>query len=486
VTDRREFIKGAAIAGAGLALKSSRLLGQDLPEKPNVLLFMVDQMRQPRWFSPEAKLPNFELLKSRGIEFTRHFVSAVPCSPSRACLLTGLHIEQHGIKVNVGGEDQASLDPAIPCLGHLFRRAGYQTPYFGKWHLTKAKALKKDKLDAYGFDYLTEERAGRTGLLADGSWAQSAIDWLSDPKNQDNPWFALVSLLNPHDICGYNPYLFPDTLIPNPITSLPDNLNDDLVGKPSCQGEFQDLVVPGNMGADDEKQWLNYLNYYYYLTLKIDTLLGRVLETLEKTGQLQNTIIIFTSDHGEMGGSHRLSLKGPFVYDENTNVPLVISWPGKLAQGVQANALCQNVDIFPTLAAILGVNFKTEFPYLPGKNLAPILQDPQTGAVNYHLLFSFTENVAAEEKRERAGKSWIQAPHQIRSIRERNRVYARYFDPALPDQEFELYDLVNDPLQMNNVALDPAYKAVREEMAEKLRIAENEEMAPVEFTRLRP
>ncbi len=319
--------------------------------------------------------------------------------------------------------------------------------------------------------------------MVDGNWAQAAIDWISDTNSRENPWFAFVSLLNPHDICGYNPYLFPDILIPDPIQTLPDNWDDNLAGKPRCQTEYREKMVPGDMKNDDRKQWLNYLNYYYYLTLKIDTLLGRVLETLEKTGQSKNTIVIFTSDHGEMAGSHRLSRKGPFIYDENTNVPLVISWPGKFAQGLQANGLCQNVDLFPTLAALLGVDYKTQFPYLPGKNLAPILQDPKNGAANFHLLFSFTENVAAEQKNEALGRSWIQAPHQIRSIRERNWVYARYFDPSLPDQDFELYDLVNDPLQMSNIALDPAYRAVREEMAEKLRVAEREEMAPAQFNR---
>ncbi len=126
--NRRDFIKGSAAAGAGLALAGPRLFGQEITSKPNVLLFLVDQMRQPKWFPAEAHLPNFETLKSAGIEFTRHFVSAVPCSPSRACLLTGLHIDQHGVKTNVGGEEQESLNSAIPTLGHLFRQAGYQTP----------------------------------------------------------------------------------------------------------------------------------------------------------------------------------------------------------------------------------------------------------------------------------------------------------------------------------------------------------------------
>jgi len=185
-----------------------------------------------------------------------------------------------------------------------------------------------------------------------------------------------------------------------------------------------------------------------------------------------------------MAGSHRLKLKGPFVYDENTNVPLVLSYPGRIPSGAKTNALCQNVDIFPTLAAFLGFDLKSEFSYLAGKNLAPVIADPQNGGVNFHLLFAFTENVAAERKKKARGQSWIEAPHQIRSIRERNWIYARYFEPGL-EEEYEMYDLANDPLMMNNIAYEPAYKHIREELSEKLRIAEATEMSRVDFSRVK-
>jgi len=486
---RREFLKNTALVGAGITLAGSRLFSQDYGKKPNVLLFIVDQMRQPNpirgaGFPPEAKLPNLEILKSRGLEFTQHFVSAVPCSPSRACLFTGLFMDQNGVKTNIGGEEQKDLDPAIPTLGHIFRRAGYRTPYFGKWHLSRGKGLKKEGLDAYGFEYQTAENTGGSGLLIDEPWTELAINWLKDPKNQSQPWFLVLSLINPHDICDYNPLINLDIFIPDVIKELPPSWDDDLLYKPRCQMEYQDKTEPEIMRTGGEKQWLNYLNYYYYLNLKIDALLGKVMQTLEQTGQLESTLIIFTSDHGEMAGSHRLKLKGPFVYDENTNVPLVLSYPGRIPSGAKTNALCQNVDIFPTLAAFLGFDLKSEFSYLAGKNLAPVIADPQNGGVNFHLLFAFTENVAAERKKKARGQSWIEAPHQIRSIRERNWIYARYFEPGL-EEEYEMYDLANDPLMMNNIAYDPAYKHIREELSEKLRIAEATEMSRVDFSRVK-
>ncbi len=485
MVNRRDFLKSSAAAGAALSLGGRRLFGQEAATKPNFILFMCDQMRQPRWFPATAELPNFSRLKERGLEFTRHFASAVPCSPSRACLFTGLHSAQNGVIENVLPEFQEDLNPQIPMLGQLFRKAGYQTHYFGKWHLSRKKQMKKQGgLEAYGFEYHSTDTAG-PGLTTDPGCAAAACDWLLDPNNHNQPWFLVVSLINPHDICGYNTLHIPEVFIDDEITSLPANFTDDLTGKPRCHAEYRDLTMPKDMAAGKENLWLNYINYYYFLMRKMDNLLGKVLDTLDSAAQTGNTVFIFTSDHGEIGGAHRLAFKGPFIYDENTNIPLVISWPGKIQPLTQTNALCQNVDLFPTLAALLGFDPKMEFPYLPGHSLFPVLLEPKTAAVNYHLLFSFAENVAMVKKRELAGEPWIQSPHQIRSIRERNWAYARYFDPESSDQDFELYDLFNDPYMMKNLAHDRDYRATRQEMAEKLFIAESSEMAPMDLAKMK-
>lgn len=479
--DRRNFLKSAAsglAVGAAASLGiSGRVRGAD---RPNVMLVIVDQMRLPRWFPAGAHLPNYERLKSQGVEFVNHFVAAVPCSPSRACLFTGLHMDQNGVKTNISPRSgQPALSPVLPNLGRLFQDSGYQTPYFGKWHLSPAREWKQDRLAPYGFELQPPDHSAGLfpGLTNDPKWTSAAVQWLANPANHRSPWFLTVSLINPHDICSFPRVRVPSPLLPKVIDRLPDNWDDDLKSKPRCQAQYQQAykVASGDMRDDDPGLWKELLDEYYYLSRQMDRELGRLLAALEASGQAGRTVIVFTSDHGEMGGSHRLRAKGPFAYLENTNVPLVISGPG-VPKALRSSALSQNVDLFPTLAGLIGVDAKSQSPILPGHDLAPALAAPESAALADHVLFSFTGNVGVARANRAQGQPGITAPQNIRALRARDWLYARYFDPAQPEQEFELYDLKNDPLEMHNLAGDPGYRDQQKEMAERLREAEDIEM----------
>lgn len=482
---RRQFIRNAALAGGAVGLSGTNIYAGD-SHPPNVLLFTVDQMRQPIWFPENKKFENIERLKKRGVEFTRHFCSAVPCSPSRACLMTGLHMDQHNVFNNLSRDVQGSLDPNIPTIGNLFSSAGYRTPYFGKWHLTTGKdKIVYEETEEYGFrfhgsEYLTGDF---NGLKTDPDVTDSALNWLSDKSNHDKPWFLTLSLTNPHDICGFPNEQVSPLLVPSVFDKLPDNWNDNLKGKPRCQAEYQEAYAArsGYMDLNDKKIWMQYLDYYFYLTKKIDVLFGKALDKLESLGLDQNTIVIFTSDHGDMGGSHKLRSKGPCVYKENTNIPLIVSWPGKIPQGEKSDALSQNVDIFPTMAGLIGIDAASRYPYLPGKNLTPIIYNPKTPAATDHVLYSYMDNSHLRKKVESKGGPAVVSPYHIRAIRERDWVYARYYSLDDPRQEFEMYDLKNDPLEMHNLAGDAGYTSKEREMAAKLREAEGVEMAPVKI-----
>lgn len=466
-SDRRDFLKQAA----GAALAAGLPFAASAGRPPNVLLVIVDQMRRPRWFPADARLPNYERLAARGVAFDQHYVSAVPCSPSRACLFTGRHMDQNRIEANVTVKGSDSLDPAIPTLGHVFRRAGYLTPYFGKWHLTRGKDRKKLNLEPYGFDWHTGELA--TGLISDDACARSAISWLETNGRGPKPWFLTLSLINPHDICGYPGGPIPDSLIPNVFDALPENFNDDLAGKPRCQRQYQAVIEHNKTRFKGDKAWLRNLDYYYAMTLRVDRLLGRVMDTIDRLQLGGDTLVVFTSDHGDMAGSHRLRLKGPFPYAENTNVPLLVSWPGRLPEGVRTPALSQNVDLFPTLAGLIGADVSGH--KLPGRDLGPVLADPQAPGAD-HVLFSFTANVSMLTQARATGGPTITAPQHIRAIRTPEAVYARYFDPGSDVKEFELYDLKDDPLELHNRAADPGRAALEEEMQGRLREAEAREM----------
>ena len=467
VINRREFAKstaaGAMSVGLPFAASSAR--------PPNVILVIVDQMRRPRWFPPAARLPNYDRLAARGLTFDQHYVSAVPCSPSRACLFTGRHMDQNRIEVNVTAKGSDSLDSTIPTLGHVFRRAGYRTPYFGKWHLTREKDLRKHKLEPYGFSWHTREPT--FGVVNDTGFTRAAISWIEEKGHGPRPWFLTLSLLNPHDICGYPRTAFPESTIPEVFSSLPANFDDDLAGKPRCQRQYQAVIEHNNTAFKDRRAWLRNLDYYYDMTRRIDLLLGEVLDTLARTGFDRDTIVIFTSDHGEMAGSHRLRLKGPFPYAENTNVPLIVSWPGRLPEGERTPALSQNIDLFPTLAGLIGADVSEL--RLPGRDLGPVLADPRAPGAD-HVLFSFSANVSMLTQARATGGPTITAPQHIRALRTPEAVYARYFDHGSDAKEFELYDLKDDPLELRNLAGDPGRRVLEQEMADRLREAEEREM----------
>jgi arylsulfatase A-like enzyme len=471
---RREFLQTAAVA-AGMAMGPRAVAG----ERPNVVLFICDQMREPAWFGG-AGLPNFERLKQRGVAWSNHFVSAVPCSPSRACLMTGRHMDAHGVFNNMRGrgrERQDSLDPTLPTLGTMFKAAGYRTPYFGKWHLSRGKQQDRpDGLAAYGFDYFFPERGGGAmpGTTKDPEVVRAALDYLAAGGRE--PFFLTLSVINPHDICGYPRERLADAQAPRVIDEVPANLHDDLGGKPRCQLQYRRLVdsAAGTIRLDDEPAWRRYLDYYHAYCLRTDHLLGQTLDALQQQRRLDDTLFIFTSDHGELGGSHGLRLKGPCVYRENLNVPLIFSWPGRLPAGERTEALSQNVDLFPTLAGIIGESGR--FPRLAGRDLQPVLAEPARAPGDDHALFSFTNNINLDLIARTVTHTPITAPQQIRAIRTRDRVYARYFGPASSAEEYEFYDLRSDPLELRNLAGDPSHRAEEAELARRLAEAEATEM----------
>jgi len=480
---RREFVKSSVITAGALGLAGKFVYAQE--RKPNVLLIIVDQWRQRRWFPESARLPGYERLCREGLEFTNFFTSAVPCSPSRACLFTGLHITQHNVQSNVNFGMNPDLDPGIPTLGHRFKDAGYQTPYFGKWHLSGMKKTAREKLDAYGFtDWVPPDHHGTPydGLLHDPIFTDQAIHWLRK-NGKKEPWFLTLSLVNPHDICYYRRLDVPPLVVPDVFEHLPENFNDDLNDKPRIQKIYRDAMgkLLGTGPNQPEQVWLKYLDFYYYLIRKVDEQVARILAELDRLGLSENTIVIFTADHGEMCGSHKLQAKGPFVYQENNNVPFVIRWSGKIPAGTKTEALGQNPDLFPTLLELVGINADTG--YLPGKSLAPVIFSRKQD-VHQYILMAMGMNLRDPNAggmgiigslARTLGVNTGGAPAQIRAIFDGRYKFARYFDEGL-EEEYELYDLKNDPLEMHNLARDTSYAVIMKEMADRLKEAEQKEM----------
>ncbi len=473
--NRRDFVRSAGVGAAGIVMGAGLSRAAKASIKPNVLFIMVDQMRIPRW-TPDLRMPNFDRLAGCGVSFKDHFISASPCSPSRACILTGTYTTQNKMYSNcdfVEGALQPSLDPGIPTLGHIFGRAGYRTPYRGKWHLTRKKDRNEDDaLIDYGFEGWKAPEAPfggppYNGALMDPVYARQACDWLLDENNHKQPWFLVCSLVNPHDICGY-PRYYPQRKLRHIRTDAPpDNWTDDLSTKPGAQLEYQRRYrsVGGGIDVENPDAWCRYLDYYIHCLEDVDRNIGMVLDALDRSGQRDNTIVVFTSDHGEMAGSHRLRTKGCFAYEEVINVPLIFCWPDRIPAGVSTQAMASNVDIMPTLAGMAGL---TSLPYLPGRNLITVLENPDKAEVREEVIFHTDWEIQFTVFKDAGAKAIYDNPAHIRCLRDKEWKYSYYFAPGSDEVEYELYNMKDDPLEMTNLANDQGYQKRMKQMHERL------------------
>jgi arylsulfatase A-like enzyme len=469
---------------------------------PNILLVVSDQERYRDWLPSSVRLPWRERLRAEGLELTKHYTHSSPCSPSRASLFTGQYLAQHGVVDNVIMPEHKELDPAIPTVGSILRDAGYRSSYIGKWHLSQAAS---PDLAAYGFaDWEGNDRhfmgwAG-TGVHFDPLIAANAASWLrANATSVQQPWFLTVALVNPHDVMwfpidqpGYderNPQEVrrarkvlewakwkEDDVLPvfgteydEVCDTLPANFGDDLLDKPSTQRQWrwdQQHGLWGYIDPADKKSWLRNLDYYVKLQQMADESLGTVLGALEEAGAYDDTIVIFTSDHGDMCGSHGLRSKGPFVYEEIMHVPCYISAPGVTRPGSRSAALATHVDLASTICAMGGVDPSTQ-PSLKGVDLGPVLADP-SATVRDHVLFAHDTAHTEEINHTR---------YAIRGFFDGRTKYARYYgvgggkpgtglwgkdpghkvydvDADFVDQEHEWYDLHDDPHELVNLARD--------------------------------
>jgi arylsulfatase A-like enzyme len=383
-------------------------------------------------------------------------------------------------------------------------------------------------MTAYGFmDWEGNDRhfmgwAG-TGVHFDPIIAENAAAWLREHGGRDEPWFLTVALVNPHDVMWF-PIDQPqyhddpkhadevafvesllalskwkdDELLPmfrepyaEVCDTLPANFDDDLLDKPETQRQWrwdQQHGMWGFIDPTDKKSWLRALDYYVKLHQMADESLGTVLSALEASGAYDDTAIIFTSDHGDMCGSHGLRSKGPFVYEEIMHVPATIKVPGVTTPGSHTNALATHVDLASTIVAIGGVDPSSRSS-LKGVDLSPTFSDP-SAAPREHVLFAHDTAHTGNINNTR---------YAIRGFFDGQTKYARYYgfgggkpasgwgkhvgaklydvDAAFADQEHEWYDHDTDPNEMVNLAHDRGRRGELRENFERLLEYERVEFA---------
>jgi arylsulfatase A-like enzyme len=421
-------------------------------DAPNVLLIMTDEERYPPPYEAEAlarfrrqQLGARQALRDGGLEFHRHYAGSTACLPSRTTLFTGQYPSLHGGR-NTDGLAKQSNDPAmtrldpnaVPTLGDWFRAGGYQTHYRGKWHVSHADLLipgtheglmasddrgrliaeavaayrGADRLDPFGFSgWIGREPHGAAkadcGAIRDGVFAEQVIELFSELASgrRDGPWLAVASFVNPHDI-AFNGWAWENLLGFAPADdNIPDvpeapSQSDSFRGRPSCQEAF---VAAWPAMLYEQQADVGYRRLYHYLHTLVDGAIGRILEALDGSGMADDTIVVFTSDHGDLVGAHGgLMQKWYCAYDEALRVPLVVKGPGVATTTAGVDLPTSHVDLVPTLMGLAGIDADRagevvaiehdETHTLPGRDLSPLITGSAAAASFASPLYFMTED----------------------------------------------------------------------------------------------
>jgi arylsulfatase A-like enzyme len=386
-SDRRTFLKRGLLAGGALALSGAgvptaaqarrprherrgRVRGAGGSSRsPNILVILVDQLRAPAWvpasLALDALLPNLAALRSESVSFEGHYTASNDCSPSRGALLTGLYSHQTGCMIT----GRSRLSTGFPTWGTLLRELDYETTWWGKWHLNPdARA----SLQPYGFSggtYPSPNGAPGQGTEVDPTIVDQFEDWF-DQESGNGPWCTTVSLVNPHDVAWWYRFTSEIPLESEPprwVSQIPPNFEtpEQLLegGKPLLHRSLQEQETAARSfgavpfeGPEMVTAWSGLMNTYLLLQTYVDRQVGRVLATLAARPAVSaNTVIVFTSDHGEYGGSHGMRGKGASAYEEAIHVPLYVSdrrGVATAATGVPRNQLTSSVDVVPLLLSL--------------------------------------------------------------------------------------------------------------------------------------
>lgn len=409
---------------------------------PNILWIFSDQHRAHAMScsgDENIHTPHLDKLAEEGIRFTRAYANTPLCAPVRATLYTGKYIHNHGaVSLHIPPH------PGQRMLAEELSDYGYHTSHMGKWHIsgggscsfvspyfrpgwndwlgwethnimwdtpyTYGRGMKKGKLEGYQTDAL----------------ANLTIDWIKQ-QPEDRPWFHVVSIEPPH-----------------PPNVAPEEYMDRF--------KHQDLKLRPNVRKDDPNlaKYEKDLRGYYAQISNLDDNVGKIMNTLEETGKLENTIVFYFSDHGDLMGSHEMTGKRR-PEQESSNIPLIVRYPKRIPAGRVSEKLISIVDIFPTVLGIIGAAVPE---YTEGTDLSGLLiGESESGADSVLLQF---EHPFFDETPEQA----------YRAIIKDVWVYTHY----LTEGPTHLFNLSEDPYQLNNRIEDSTCTDQLLDMKENLRI----------------
>ena len=481
----------------------------NIPRAPNIVVLMTDQERHHMHWPAgwaEKNLPGLQRLKRHGLYFNRAYTAVTQCSPSRALMMTGRFAPTNRVTRTFlwPGLVHKNRQPNIASL--LSEKAGYEVVWKGKWHLSYASnaapgnggedwteadiqamednygwsgwnppdagnAIEQSQPTQFGkFDGLATLGGGdpnNDGRYVNGrnpadlhqtpGFGEGVVDYLKHrASRQQQPFCLFVSLVNPHDVYVYPNFWktagYKREAFVNLGIGLPPNYDDDLATKPGVQKAARDAFNKFSPITDAQAR-NEYVNFYAYLNTLADRHIMTVLDTLEETGLMDNTIILRFADHGEGGLSHGMREKAYTVYEEMIHIPLIIHNAKLFPEPRTTDAFYDHLDLLPTILDLAGVAHPES--YALGKSMVPVMKDP-SHYVKSHTLFSFDDAFFLPAD--------IPAGH-IRAVREGDWTYAVYFGLEGGEAEYELYNIKSDPLQLDNLAYGTPAADVKQEWA---------------------
>ncbi|HDZ21174.1 hypothetical protein LCGC14_0093810 [marine sediment metagenome] len=422
--------------------------------KPNLLFVFADQLRRDCLRcngETRARTPNLDDLCDEGVSFSNAISGHPVCAPFRASLFTGKHSSSTGMVINT-----VRMNPNHECFGHVLAGGGYETSYIGKWHLWGTR-----RGDYYHTDYAYTP-PGKFRLGFDGRW--SAYNFLHNyylaEYYTDSP--------NPIKVHGYEPDFQTDLAIEhmaemnatgNPFAMFLSfgtphepwarcNVPEDFI-KPFEWVEFDDRPPNFMTGIDhyhtpwtdgggyaDAEAYVQNLRYYHAMTANLDWNMGRLLKAVDAMGLREDTIVVFTSDHGSMFGEHGRAGKCTF-YEEAVRVPFLMRWGDKTPAGRETDACLNTPDIMPTLLSMMDLPIPAA---VEGSDLSHFALGQTGPEPECSLLQGMAETDGWAD-----GSEW-------RAVRDKQFTYAVYREPRME----LLFDHVADRYQLTNLIDDPA------------------------------
>lgn len=444
------------------------LFGKPAQHRPNIVFILVDDLR---WDElgiaghPYVKTPNIDRIGREGAFFRNAFVTTPLCSPSRASFLTGQYANTHGITDNV---DRSPASHRLVTFPLLLHQAGYETAFIGKWH------MGNDDTARPGFDrwvsfkgqgtyndpeFNIDSRSVRESGYITDILSGHAVEFIKRKREKPFVVYLAHKAVHPeimqHDDGSVDltlaeqfipakrhRALFPNVKIPRPSSfgRKPD-------GKPALQRKIGDLPLLGPSTATSDKSILDRQRSL----MAVEEGVGNILKALNETEQLDNTVIVFTSDNGYFYGEHGLSVERRLAYEESIRMPLLIRYPKVIRSGSQRNDLALNIDIAPTVLELAGANVPRA---MQGRSLVPLLKGAKTAWRGSFLIEYYSDKVFP-----RVLKMGYKA------VRTGRWKYIHYLELEGMD---ELYDLKDDPYEIKNVINDPVAANTLEEMKREM------------------